>query len=604
MEKINDRDSALKWLNDIDTFDSNGGLTSRASLRMRKNPQLLKDFQIIVGLKSDNPSELIYSLLNPSVKGVCENCGKPTDFVSFKIGYRKACCKKCADILTLSKGKSTKLEKYGDENYNNPDKVKETKKERYGTPGFVNPEKSKQTKLLRYGHMNYNNDSKRRETCLEKYGVDNASKLDSVKEKMKNTFIERYGCNSPMESELFKEKYKENFRQNHGCEWPQENPEIHKKTLGHYEMTSPESKMYYFLLNRGFDFEHSYQLNGKNFDFAIFKNGELSILVEIDGRYFHGLLSDYDGVNVKGETDFLRFSKCPEGVKLIVCDDNNVEKCFEEVLEVFDMSYEEWISKILSMLSKDFPYPNYSEQRMKKDYEHLCSYDYKKGQYLALSVVNNFHRSIWDAHHKGKPSPFEAWNDKELLEKCVRNRFIYASNLSTQNILNGFTVCKIAPRISVFSPSLARHLVNKYLSEYDEIFDPFSGFSGRMLGACSLGKKYIGQDINKDHIRESDEIKDFLDLDASLRCKNVLKSKGKYECLFTCPPYGGKEHWNNLNDLVEKSCDEWIDECLSRFDCKKYLFVVDKTEKYKDKIVKTLTNKSHFGSNHEYVVLI
>ena len=47
-----------------------------------------------------------------------------------------------------------------------------------------------------------------------------------------------------------------------------------------------------------------------------------------------------------------------------------------------------------------------------------------------------------------------------------------------------------------------------------------------------------------------------------------------------------------------------IDICLNNFDCKKYLFVVDDTLKYKQFIVEILENKSHFGSNTEYVILI
>ena len=58
------------------------------------------------------------------------------------------------------------------------------------------------------------------------------------------------------------------------------------------------------------------------------------------------------------------------------------------------------------------------------------------------------------------------------------------------------------------------------------------------------------------------------------------------------------------NDEIEKSCDEWIDLCIEKHKCLKYLFVVDKTEKYKNYIVETLTNKSHFGTNNEYVIII
>ena len=69
-------------------------------------------------------------------------------------------------------------------------------------------------------------------------------------------------------------------------------------------------------------------------------------------------------------------------------------------------------------------------------------------------------------------------------------------------------------------------------------------------------------------------------------------------------PICGKEHWNKDNDEIEKSCDEWINICLNKYNCKKYLFVVDKTEKYKNNIIETLENKSHFGKNNEYVILI
>lgn len=52
------------------------------------------------------------------------------------------------------------------------------------------------------------------------------------------------------------------------------------------------------------------------------------------------------------------------------------------------------------------------------------------------------------------------------------------------------------------------------------------------------------------------------------------------------------------------SCDEWIQECMQRFDCERYLFVVDETECFKDDIVEEIDNSSHMGKGKEYVVLI
>ena len=233
---------------------------------------------------------------------------------------------------------------------------------------------------------------------------------------------------------------------------------------------------------------------------------------------------------------------------------------------------------------------------MLEDYERLCRFDNIKAT-LTYSLITNFHKSIWHCHVKNKPSPYEAWYNKDLLKKCIENRFIYKSVLSSQNVLNGFNICKIAPKISLFNPNIAKYLIKNQI-----VFDPFSGYSGRMLGCCSLNKKYIGQDVNEITINESIEIKNFLHLDSELSCKDIFESSGEYDCLFTCPPYGDKENWNQV--IKNISCDQWIDECLKRFKCKNYLFVVDNTEKYKNNVVEEICNKSHFGLNAEKIILI
>ena len=604
--EIFSKEELLNWLNKINAFTEKGTLTSRASILINKDKELKESLKILANTESDNPSEILYRILTEKFKDTCEVCGKKTQFQDFTRGYKKSCSRECSSLLTVSKGKATKEKLYGNSNYNNTKKHRETCLKRYGKESYTNHNKAEETKLTRYGDPNYCNPLKNKQTCLERYGVTSVTYLQSMKDKSKATSISKYGVDHPMKSKEVKENFKTSMLNSYGVEFPLQDRIIHKKVLCHQGMTSPEKKLNEFLKNNGFNYKYQYECNGKCFDFAIFNEDKLSILVEIDGEYFHGLLSDCDGKLVRGDKDCERFNKCPEGVKLIVCDSLRIEDCFSEILRVFDIDYEKWIQEIVDNLPKEFPYYEYSDDRMKKDYEKLCTYkDIKKNSRLGDSIISNFHKSIYDAHIGTKPSPKEAWSDNELLDKCVRNRFIYSSNLSSHSILQGFNVCKIAPKVSVFSAPLARRLIQIYLNDYSEIFDPFSGFSGRMLGACSLDKSYIGQDINKDHLEESKQIAEFLGLkNVSLRVQNILEDSGEYECLFTCPPYGGKEHWNIKNDLIEKSCDEWIDECLSRFKCKTYLFVVDETEKYRDYIVEDINNNSHFGNNKEYVIKI
>ena len=113
--------------------------------------------------------------------------------------------------------KQVKLERYGDENYRNDEKIRQTNKLKYGVEqvwsnadvrqkgyqtqldkyGCIsNTKKTKQTKLERYGDENYVNVEKISATCIERHGVSNIMQLDSTKEKSKQTSISKYVQNT------------------------------------------------------------------------------------------------------------------------------------------------------------------------------------------------------------------------------------------------------------------------------------------------------------------------------------------------------------------------------------------------------------------------
>lgn len=71
----------------------------------------------------------------------------------------------------FEKTKATKLKRYGDENYNNPEKGKATRLELYGDENFNNKEKIKETQFELYGGYAFNNREKVVATNLRKYGV-------------------------------------------------------------------------------------------------------------------------------------------------------------------------------------------------------------------------------------------------------------------------------------------------------------------------------------------------------------------------------------------------------------------------------------------------
>ena len=201
--------------------------------------------------------------------GICKNCGKSTKFLGNK--YATYCCSICTcldkygveynlqipDVKAkthtkeahqksannrnyeelLQKGRQTKLEKYGDENYHNVDKSKETKLIKYGNANYNNRDKAKQTSLERYGTINPMQSIGKetfRQHNLEQYGVGSIFQVPEVREKSKQTKLKRYND----ENYNNREKAKQTCIDKYGVENPIQNKEIQKRALSHIRSKS------------------------------------------------------------------------------------------------------------------------------------------------------------------------------------------------------------------------------------------------------------------------------------------------------------------------------------------------------------------------------
>ncbi len=177
----------------------------------------------------------------------CENCGK--EFNPGKHKETKNCSKECLkeyqeknkeirikkskESMFLKYGvdhpskiegfsekvKSTKKEKYGDENYNNRESAKNTCLKKYGVDNSMKHEttqkKLKSTKKEKYGDENYNNRESAKNTCLKKYNKEHHLQLPEILEKQKTTNISKNGlewnCNLPQTLENLKKKNKQKY---------------------------------------------------------------------------------------------------------------------------------------------------------------------------------------------------------------------------------------------------------------------------------------------------------------------------------------------------------------------------------------------------------
>lgn len=513
----------------------------------------------------------------------------------------------------------TNLERYGVDNPSKSkvivDKIHQTFQERYGVDNAMQIPEVYDKFMKSLNSLNSEDKERikeqRKSTCLNRYGVEYATQLDTIQSKIsashhyrtkeqieesnrkrQETCLDRYGVEFVNQSKIVKEKSKETLLEKYGVPFP----------LNHNFR-----RIVYEYDNQFFDssYELYFYIWAKENNHSIIRLKDKKYSFEVDGKtyyYFPDFLFDGKEVEIKGEHFFdsegnlINPFTHDDHIQQIYkakgeCITSNGVTIISDINDQQQYVESKYTSNFIPLFRNDlkFPYPN-EDFKLKSD----------------LGVIQHFHKSIYAANRDGYLSPLQAWNNKDLVKKCALNRLRYVGKCRPSDILQGFNVAKIAPKVSVFSPKLATDLITKYVKTKN-IIDPFSGFSGRLLGAYNCNKNYRGFDFNELHVKESNAIISYLHKEDMLHVsvKDLLTTEPheyKETTLFTCPPYGNKEHWNN-NEVI-KSCDDWIDECINRYICDYYLFVVDKTTKYHYNIVETIINKSHFGSNNEYVVLI
>ena len=326
-----------------------------------------------------------------------------------------------------------------------------------------------------------------------------------------------------------------------------------------------------------------------SWDYAVFKDNELYMLVDLDGAYFHADDRDYDGMHSKLEYDEKRGLSIPNHVKWCIIYEKEFDKSFAYIRSTVELSYDEFINKrFKEYRSIPFPYPEYTNTELLRSYRDLCKLNCDDKYHKSLNVntrlgdrlIQHFHRSLYN-------DIIEVWNDDESLHNMIENGYLYHSYINKNKILQGFNIYEPCKCTQYISAGKAKMIIHRYLNEYDEIFDPCYNYGGIMLACIVMNKRYDTGNINNVQHYECDIMLSFLkdngiETDVRFNVDNV-----KHECLFT-----------------EVSNDDQIDVCLSRFRCKRYVFVVDETVKYKDNIADIITNKSHFGSNSEYVIIL
>ena len=438
----------------------------------------------------------------------CKYCGKQTRFATIALGYREFCSTRCASIGTQDRKIKTCLKNRGTEYPTQSSKVRnKCKKTWMNNLGVDNPSKSVKIK------------NKKERTCLKHFGVSCSFLDEEVKRKSKKTLkknynvthpmyspllvnklkksnLKKYGVDCVLKSEEIKNKIRKNNLKKYGVECSSQREDVREKIRKSHLKKSVRNKIFSHLKkeNNGYlsksEYEFSKLLHANNisfkkeyllknekyfhhFDFAIFKKDKLKCLVEIDGRYYHGLYRDFNGIHSKESKDYLRWSLVPSKVKFLVIDDNKLEKGIKELLRILPMKYKDWKKEMIRSIPKNIEdaIPKYKDIRMKSDWNCLCTYKYSKGAFLGKSILLNFCRSRI-INLLG-----EDW-------KTLR-KTLYKSPCSEHNVLEGLDDFR--------NTSKLREKYRKKYKGCDTILVKHHS-PEKMLAICSLGKNYVSKE--------------------------------------------------------------------------------------------------------------
>lgn len=328
-------------------------------------------------------------------------------------------------------------------------------------------------------------------------------------------------------------------------------------------------------------------------------NKNTNTIYEFDGDFWHGN-PDVFNLNDKNKTAKMTFKKLNEktlrkrnvlinagynllyiwendwnkikGSKMekynnaIEVDGNKLTKKYIESLD--DKQREKLIAPIFHYFRiNGFQYPD-DENKIKKDYKRLKEKEFDKNitelynnASLATYICKYFCKSFYKTTSRGKPHMIDVFNDDKLLRKVIKNRLglnwykqkgeddVEAFTISFKQIIQGIRSSRLVPMISMFKPSIAKFIYQKYSNYGDTILDYSAGFGGRMLGASVLDRRYIGIDPLTSF--EINDIIKYLQIENCYLIKGISEEiylkHNSIDLSFSSPPYYDLEYYSNDN---------------------------------------------------------
>lgn len=461
----------------------------------------------------------------------------------------------------------TKELRHGTRNYNNPEKLSETKFNRTAEEVAATNEKLISTNMERFGAKTFTSTSagklQVRKTKLEKYGDENYVNV----EKIKQTKLEKYGYDCEFTHQPFRTKHNLNNTkiQNKIADALNSNPHsfmgynfdikfqnflievdgsaYHLSTMNDLTLTKMGSAIN--------DFRKTNLCKDSKFELLrirpeIFQKSKLDITFE--NIWENAYEQDYSFDN---NTKFLTKEYLKKYIEKKGKD--NLKKYWRVLLRFIRQFQPEFpliqSHEIISNISTSIK--NYDIDAILADRTFN-----NNSSLIGVSHLKSMFKSYWKSSFKDSKSPIDAWQDDKIMEKVIKYRIGLNNSgeifdFSIHQMIRGLSATRHT--ISFFKPVLAAAIYKHFIGDKENptVFDPCCGFGGRLLGFKSLYPDgiYIGCEPNIETFNELVELsKNFTNVHL-FNCKledfNLSLLPDIIDLTFTSIPYYDLETYSN-----------------------------------------------------------
>jgi hypothetical protein len=243
---------------------------------------------------------------------------------------------------------------------------------------------------------------------------------------------------------------------------------------------------------------------------------------------------------------------------------------------------EELVEPIFSLLrSVGIIYPDDLE-KLSKSYQRLVDYvpdlsvdEVYNNSSMGTDICKYFCRSFYNTKAKNGRSIDDVFYNDDMFKRLIRNRlgmdWYYkdgkkdhgtneAFNLSPKMFIQGMRSMMLIGQTSVFKPDIAKYMCMKYSSPGDLVGDYSAGFGGRLLGAVSCGRRYIGTDpLTVPELEKM--VNHFGFKDVKLICKGSEEYVGEensVDLYWSSPPYFNQEIYSDSDSQAYNRGEDYF----------------------------------------------